>query len=717
MADAIASIVDQTVQVTITGSDLLAPFISAAAASAGEADVSANFAEEFSGPAYANQAAGEAATTTGQFFRVWNGDTPRTYTRYERTAGGSAVASPLATTADLASVDAGKGGDIVGFHDSLQPSPAYTKTLSDIANGETVSIARFLPANQIAASIDRTSTYDADDDIDTALASGAKGLEFSGGLINVADIRERRVPAGMMLRNGLIRLKGAAVGGFTIGNAASTSPVDADNPTLTDLRFVGDVDANGLPLSGTYGIKFFNGRFGGTIQNPRGKDLDYMFYFPDVNADSSSRLGQNSHRMRIAGAQYGNVNYFVFGEQQTNRKYGPGDIVLDCPEGIANISHIKLQGVDGLDLISPVFFFTGFNDTSPGGLLRKAIKERCVDIDTGNFVNLMGGKYFEAGLESIRLTHCDQYSLVAVQPQWGGQRVPSSAILIDKGWMVLNSDGTWSYTESHGSITGGQIFGCSKHGIEFASSTVDSATEPGAVTANVNVIGVNIDAVGASNFYYGTDPIPANTRSIYASSSTKKINITACHSNTAFAENNSDGGSVNINVADSRPATLTSSTTQIAIIGGRSRFVLGGTDSLTITQSMISGGMDGAQFTFENRSTGVLTITAGSVLLPRFGSVNIPVGKVITFTVRKDPASGSVLYIEDTTCSSSSQGPSGTRFSYQPDGSNFVGWGSGTPEGVVTGAVGSLFLRRDGGAGTTMYVKESGSGNTGWVGK
>jgi hypothetical protein len=43
--------------------------------------------------------------------------------------------------------------------------------------------------------------------------------------------------------------------------------------------------------------------------------------------------------------------------------------------------------------------------------------------------------------------------------------------------------------------------------------------------------------------------------------------------------------------------------------------------------------------------------------------------------------------------------------------------GSGTPEGAVTALVGSLYLRTDGGAGTTLYVKESGTGNTGWVGK
>jgi hypothetical protein len=44
-------------------------------------------------------------------------------------------------------------------------------------------------------------------------------------------------------------------------------------------------------------------------------------------------------------------------------------------------------------------------------------------------------------------------------------------------------------------------------------------------------------------------------------------------------------------------------------------------------------------------------------------------------------------------------------------------WGTGTPEGAVTAPVGCIYLRLNGGAGTTLYVKESGTGNTGWVGK
>lgn len=43
--------------------------------------------------------------------------------------------------------------------------------------------------------------------------------------------------------------------------------------------------------------------------------------------------------------------------------------------------------------------------------------------------------------------------------------------------------------------------------------------------------------------------------------------------------------------------------------------------------------------------------------------------------------------------------------------------GTGTPEGSVTANVGSLYTRTDGGASTTLYVKQSGTGNTGWAAK
>ena len=46
-----------------------------------------------------------------------------------------------------------------------------------------------------------------------------------------------------------------------------------------------------------------------------------------------------------------------------------------------------------------------------------------------------------------------------------------------------------------------------------------------------------------------------------------------------------------------------------------------------------------------------------------------------------------------------------------------LAFGTGSPEGAIAAPVGSMYGRTDGGAGTSFYVKESGTGNTGWVAK
>lgn len=47
----------------------------------------------------------------------------------------------------------------------------------------------------------------------------------------------------------------------------------------------------------------------------------------------------------------------------------------------------------------------------------------------------------------------------------------------------------------------------------------------------------------------------------------------------------------------------------------------------------------------------------------------------------------------------------------------FLRVGTGDPTGVEAAPVGTLFLRLDGGAGTTLYVKEAGTGTAGWAAK
>jgi len=61
---------------------------------------------------------------------------------------------------------------------------------------------------------------------------------------------------------------------------------------------------------------------------------------------------------------------------------------------------------------------------------------------------------------------------------------------------------------------------------------------------------------------------------------------------------------------------------------------------------------------------------------------------------------------------------SGAQIRFYQGGIDYI-WmvGSGSPEGVVTAPPGSLYTNSSGGASTTLYVKESGTGNTGWIAK
>ena len=54
---------------------------------------------------------------------------------------------------------------------------------------------------------------------------------------------------------------------------------------------------------------------------------------------------------------------------------------------------------------------------------------------------------------------------------------------------------------------------------------------------------------------------------------------------------------------------------------------------------------------------------------------------------------------------------------FAPISSLYQRFGSGSPESVVTAPTGATYHRTDGGSGSSYYVKESGSGATGWVGK
>lgn len=119
------------------------------------------------------------------------------------------------------------------------------------------------------------------------------------------------------------------------------------------------------------------------------------------------------------------------------------------------------------------------------------------------------------------------------------------------------------------------------------------------------------------------------------------------------------------------------------------------TTANTVNNSVFVSGLDGISYTTFNSGT------AGKV------------SGIYPATVLNSGAFRYIARVSDLTASGTVTATGG----FVNNGS--VVWlaGGGSPEGAVTAVVGSLWSRTDGGANTSLYVKESGTGNTGWVAK
>lgn len=154
-------------------------------------------------------------------------------------------------------------------------------------------------------------------------------------------------------------------------------------------------------------------------------------------------------------------------------------------------------------------------------------------------------------------------------------------------------------------------------------------------------------------------------------------------------------------------AALAGATTDLAI--GRNLTVTGGNIVLgpaTSSGVMIRRSGTAAQFRLgDNTNDAALSAlsltldTSGSLFVGSRGSLSAPADGV--FALKNTAGTGF------------------TALTLQSGAGTVIGWyvGTGTPEGAVTARIGSIFSRLDGGAATSIYVKESGTGNTGWVAK
>jgi lysophospholipase L1-like esterase len=159
-------------------------------------------------------------------------------------------------------------------------------------------------------------------------------------------------------------------------------------------------------------------------------------------------------------------------------------------------------------------------------------------------------------------------------------------------------------------------------------------------------------------------------------------------------------------------ATLTPNSTTPSVAGGKT-FVTANTAPTTITE--FTGGVDGQEVTVIVNDTNTSFSFVGGVgkfrgnggqlfAAPQYASIRAIYSATLDrwLAIPSSPGVVSAIDISGTLKFGSA---------------TMVSAGAGTPEGVITAPVGSIFLRTNGGAATTLYVKESGAGNTGWVAK
>jgi hypothetical protein len=107
----------------------------------------------------------------------------------------------------------------------------------------------------------------------------------------------------------------------------------------------------------------------------------------------------------------------------------------------------------------------------------------------------------------------------------------------------------------------------------------------------------------------------------------------------------------------------------------------------------------------DSRNTDIISLDASGT-----GNVRIRTGTTETTQLNVDPTGDVTVSTQNLIVATSGKGIK------LPGGITWTS-GAGSPEGVITAPIGSIYSRSDGGILTSFYVKQSGTGNTGWAAK
>lgn len=573
-------------------------------AEADRAETNAAFAEEFGGRAYASQAAGEAATTEGQFFRVPIGTTPETYTRYQRTAGGSVEAAPLATTADLASPEPGKGGSVV-----------YGTSLVD---GDLPSFNTSLAGARVSGNAKRLILKPAQYSPATAMTITG---EFADGLL-----------------------------------------LDGANSVIT-------------PASGE------NGQFVGNVIGSIASEYYNKFRFSNFALVGSGRTNGASGLLVEAGADMAFTNYRV-------RNFERG---LYLNGGLSNsFVNITLRD-NGIGLKADYY------DDGPGGLsvfgpnansffgLKLFQNDLGIDYtySPSTAINFFGGNSeannYTAGTRSdgkkvhrfVQAGHINQFGIHSEsnrgQYTYWYEGFTNDKVMLTAGSEIIDEGGTLVHIQK-GTFCGiaSRIFNSGAPNNVFLN-TGTYATLIDCETPTPNGDKSHIAAIRYGRMMLGGNPVPGS----------------------APFTIQSDPIAGNSNIA----ADFRNDTVQLRFLstaGARTGYIQYGLADHVLANDNVGG--------FVFNCNGAARLRVGAL-----GAANIEPGADNTIDCGSAVRRWKNLYAAQIR-----PGP--------PNGPIWTS-GSGSPEGVVPASVGSLYTRTDGGAGSTLYVKESGTGSTGWVAK
>lgn len=266
---------DEMLPIVKDGKTFSVPVSLLTEAASNRAEAAAAFAEEFSGRPYSSQAEGEAETTEGQFFRVWNGDSPRTYTRYERTAIGSEIVAPLATSMHLASA---AGAASMGVQSG--------GTAQDYFSAAAVPLDAFLGST------------------DQKLAAAVAALPSEGGVIQFG--RGTYTFASQHVFTKAVILRGHGFSASVAGTAATQVMKAAE---LAEELFVFLVDQSGLEDIGIAGeagnagdgVAVRAGRFRGRNVSIHGMGRDNIRFGQDGVASNTNLMSLINVLCRGAG--------------------------------------------------------------------------------------------------------------------------------------------------------------------------------------------------------------------------------------------------------------------------------------------------------------------------------------------------------------------------------------------------------------------------------